>query len=78
MDKYYDDMNRLLQEPEENPIRNSVLKSDRSFLNALDDKNTNVCRNMEDSPNDPKMSMDSNNISLNNQQYFLRKLHKNG
>jgi len=69
-------MNKLLQEPDENPNRSTILRSERSFLNTIDSKkdNNNLIVNMEDSPQDQMLSYDSKgDNSVNNQQYFLRK-----
>lgn len=71
-------MNKLLQEPEENPNRSSILRSDRSFLNTIDGKKDgNLMGYMEDSPGDGMLSSyDLKPNSVQNEQYFLRKLNK--
>jgi len=76
LDKYYDDMNKLLAEPDENPNRSTMSKSDRSFLNTIEGNkkdNSNLIVNMEDSPHEQTLNYDAQGNSVNDQQYFLRK-----
>ena len=69
-------MNKLLAEPDENPNRSTISRSERSFLNTIEGSkkdNSNLIVNMDDSPQEQTLNYDAKGDSVNDQQYFLRK-----